>query len=297
MSSGATLRRVFDAAARLLPRRKLRRPLDVAPDMSRHRFLFIGGLHRSGTSVLHRLLSEHPDVSGFSGTGAKEDEGQHLQTVFPPARRFGGPGRFAFDPAASLTDPSLASAESRDRLLREWGAYYDLTKRVLLEKSPPNLIRSRYFRTLFPGSRFVFIVRHPICVALATQKWSRAALPELLLHWVMAHRRMVADCAGADDVIVLRYEEFAGEPQVFLEGIADHAGIGAFRSSATVSDRNADYLDRWSNECGSVAELVTTAMPELAPAIEAFGYALEPPFVRAIPESQVPWLRQPRTAR
>ena len=33
------------------------------------RMVFVCGLHRSGTSVVHRCLREHPEVSGFSDTG------------------------------------------------------------------------------------------------------------------------------------------------------------------------------------------------------------------------------------
>src|SRR4029453_6608815 len=74
-------------------------------------FVFVAGLHRSGTSVLFKCLKEHPAISGFDGTGAIEDEGQLLQTVYPPARVYGGPGRFGFDADAHLTETSsLASA-------------------------------------------------------------------------------------------------------------------------------------------------------------------------------------------
>ena len=59
-----------------------------------HRFVFLAGLHRSGTTLLARLLAAHPEISGFSGTGEPADEGQHLQSVYPAARVYGGPGRF-----------------------------------------------------------------------------------------------------------------------------------------------------------------------------------------------------------
>ncbi len=57
----------------------------VATDVGRHSLAFIAGLHRSGTTPLTRLLAAHSEVSGFSNTHVEEDEGQHLQQVYPSA--------------------------------------------------------------------------------------------------------------------------------------------------------------------------------------------------------------------
>src|SRR5207249_5367403 len=61
-----------------------------------HRFVFVGGLHRSGTSLMARTIAGHPEVSAFTGTGVPEDEGQHLQTVYPKPSARQQAGRFAF---------------------------------------------------------------------------------------------------------------------------------------------------------------------------------------------------------
>jgi hypothetical protein len=78
----------------------------VTGDVVAPRLLFIGGLHRSGTSLIHRCISRHPQVAGFHDTGVLEDEGQYLQSVYPLGQAYGGPGRFALDPRCHLTESS-----------------------------------------------------------------------------------------------------------------------------------------------------------------------------------------------
>ena len=77
----------------------------VAP-VRANRFVFIAGLHRSGTSLLFQCLRDHPEISAFRDTGVPEDEGQHLQTVYPRAAQWGGPGTFGFHPEAHMTEAS-----------------------------------------------------------------------------------------------------------------------------------------------------------------------------------------------
>jgi hypothetical protein len=67
--------------------------------------------------------------------------------------------------------------ENRQKLFEEWSRYWDVSKPYLLEKSPPNLIRTRFLQAMFPSSYFVVLLRHPIPVALATQPWGAIAFP------------------------------------------------------------------------------------------------------------------------
>ena len=70
----------------------------MRPAHGEPRHLFICGLHRSGTSPLHRLLRAQPGVSGMADPRAKEDEGQYLQQAVPIGEAFGGPGQFRVRP-------------------------------------------------------------------------------------------------------------------------------------------------------------------------------------------------------
>ena len=259
---------------------KRRKPLLQVPDTDNKKFVFIGGLHRSGTSILHRLLCEHPQTSGFSHTAVPENEGQHLQTVFKAAYEFGGPGEFAFHLDAHLTEHSaLINQNNKEKILTEWGAYYDMKKSVLLEKSPPNMIRSRFFRQMFPGSKFIFIVRHPIAVSLATEKWSNKTITERLLHWYTAHSIMMDDIDSADDCLVIRYEDFVRSPGHILDQICDLAGMRRFSASERVEDHNEKYFRDWNQRYESELRALQAVLPSNIPVLGHFGYSLGAPFV------------------
>jgi hypothetical protein len=45
-------------------------------------------------------------------------------------------------------------------------------------------VRSRYLQAHFPEAPFLFLLRHPVASAMASQKFvPGATLAELLLHW------------------------------------------------------------------------------------------------------------------
>lgn len=185
-----------------------------------HQFVFISGLHRSGTSVFFQSLKKHPEISGFSNTGAPEDEGQHLQSVFPPAADYGGPGKFGLQPEMHLTEKSpLVTEDNRNKLLNEWSQYWDTEKTVLLEKSPPNLIKMRFLQALFPQSKFIVIKRHPIATSLATKKWSRNSLYTLIKHWVVCHNIYQNDIDHLDYILEFKYEDYIGDHKKIMEEV------------------------------------------------------------------------------
>lgn len=65
----------------------------MAYQPEKHQLVFIGGLHRSGTTPVANWVAAHPQVSAFREAGVPENEGQHLQDVYEPAARYGGPGK------------------------------------------------------------------------------------------------------------------------------------------------------------------------------------------------------------
>ncbi|MEJ5915162.1 sulfotransferase [Pseudokineococcus sp. 1T1Z-3] len=220
------------------------------------RVVLVGGLHRSGTTPLAAALAAHPQVSGLSGTGVPHDEGQHLQDVYPPAITYGGSGRFARRPEAHLTESSpLATPDAGSRLLAAWRPYWDLSRPVLVEKSPPDMLMGRFVQQVLPGSALVVVVRHPVVVALGTRKWrslrtgdprKREPLTALVEHWMRAHRVLLEDLAHLRRAHVLHYEDLVRDPVAELARLQRFLRLdGPIPAESLLTGRSEAYAQQW----------------------------------------------------
>jgi Sulfotransferase family len=244
------------------------------------RLIFVAGLHRSGTTPLARALAAHPQVSGLTGTNVEEDEGQHVQDVYPVARTHGGPGRFALRPAAHLTETSpLASPDNAAKLWASWSRYWDVDRPFLLEKSPPNLIMGRFLQALFPGSALIVVIRHPVIVTLSTKKWApRTSMHRLMENWVEAHRLFRSDLPHLHRVTFVRYEDLVAQPASELARVGAALGLdGDVPAGLIQSSRSSSYEKRWADMAtGSMLERRRRASLErdFAAVAADYGYDL-----------------------
>jgi hypothetical protein len=254
-------------------------------EIATDRLVFVGGMHRSGTTPLADLLGEHEEVSGLRGTSAKMDEGQYLQDVYPPTRS--GMGRFALEPGAHLTEESpLVSQESARRMLSAWAPCWDLDRPLLVEKTPRNLIMGRFLEALFPGSALIVVVRHPIVVSLAMEKWNplisrsgrlHVTLSAQLENWTTAHRQLFDDMEHRSRVLVLRYEDLLHDTPGSLEKVREFLGLGApFRVPALDPARSQGYEATWEERQRSklpwVQGSIRRARAGYAAELARFGY-------------------------
>lgn len=218
--------------------------------MDNHQYIFITGLHRSGTSILFQCLRANPHMSGFRDTGVPEDEGQHLQTVFLPASAYGGPGKFGFNRKSHLTEMSnLVSDYNRSQLFNEWKKYWDLSKPILLEKSPINLLQMRFLQELFPNSYFIVIIRHPLATSYATQKWSKTSICSLIKHWLVCHETFLQDRQYINRLLTLKYENFVAVPQQTMDKIYSFLGLSSEDIQSQIhSGINEKYFLKWQKD-------------------------------------------------
>jgi hypothetical protein len=241
------------------------------------KLVFVGGLHRSGTTVVAECLTDHHEVSGFSNTGAEHDEGQFLQTVYPIARSYGGPGRFGFDNEARLTETSkLATVENALQLWREWSVLWDLNCSVLLEKSPPNLIRYRFLQAVFPNAYFVTVVRHPLAVAFATKKWSKTSMSSLVKHWLRCHDLWLEDSQVLSRQYAFKYEEFVSSPETILNSLFTYLDLKPIPLQREVINSNTRYFIKWKDRQRKwwSRYATNTLVSRFDKEVSRFGYSL-----------------------
>ncbi len=219
----------------------------MAEAWDKHRFVFICGLHRSGTTLLQRCLVESPDISGFKNTGVFEDEGQFLQSVYPIETAYGGTARMAFDPGVRLTEDSpLVCDRNREKLFREWSRHWDLSKSVLVEKTPSNLLRTRFLQAVFPRSYFIVLTRHPIAASLGSRKWSYTGLYAHIDHWIRAHELLEEDKGSLKRLYRTSYERLVIDCDRVLAEIAEFLELEPWRIGLDLRRGiNDAYFGEW----------------------------------------------------
>jgi Sulfotransferase family len=204
-----------------------------------HKFLFVGGLQRSGTTPLSNAFASLPDFSGMGDVPPRpgslaarvrswpKKEGKFIQNVIwyaPEGVPFKPTGRQCVSPLNSKG----TWAEQRPRansfgdsltaksvmLFEQWSAAWNMSSTWLVEKSPEDLLLFPVLDALLKPAHFILLMRHPAIDALAQSKWT-AKFPytRVVENWLRCNDYALADAmqlaARAANVRIVYYEHFA----------------------------------------------------------------------------------------
>ena len=141
----------------------------------------------------------------------------------------------------------------------------DLSKPVLVEKSPPNAARTRWFQKHFENAHFIGIVRNGYAVA---EGISRKGDPKSIKEgwpieksawqWARSNQLMLDDAEHLKHFHLLKYEDLATSPQETLDGIAKFLDLEPFpdvsKQTFAIHERKEGVKDMNANSIAKLSQ-------------------------------------------
>jgi len=255
--------------------------------------IFIGGVPRSGTTLMRAMLDAHPEVRCGEETRVVPRLLQmrsHWKKSQKESMRL---------EEAGLTDDVLASAISS--FILEVIARHGEPAPRLCNKDPFTLKSGQYLRQLFPNSKFLFMVRdgratvHSIISRKVTiTGFDLTSYRQCLQKWNAAISAMNDECKalGPNNCLPVIYEQLVLHPEKWLRKISNFLGVpwddkvlhheeqinkkGGISlskversSDQVIKPVNLEALSKW---VGHIPEDVVEDMASIAPMLAHFGY-------------------------
>merc|ERR1712126_324420 len=255
--------------------------------------IFIGGVPRSGTTLMRAMLDAHPEVRCGEETRVVPRLLQmrsHWKKSQKESMRL---------EEAGLTDDVLASAISS--FILEVVARHGEPAPRLCNKDPFTLKSGKYLRELFPNGKFLFMVRdgratvHSIITRKVTiTGFDLKSYRQCLTKWNAAITAMNEQCdqLGPKNCLPVIYEQMVLHPEQWLrkilsflelpwdDAVLHHeqqinkkGGISLSKversSDQVIKPVNLDALSKW---VGHIPDDVVAEMAEIAPMLKHFGY-------------------------
>ncbi|XP_042090693.2 protein-tyrosine sulfotransferase 2 isoform X5 [Ovis aries] len=255
--------------------------------------IFVGGVPRSGTTLMRAMLDAHPEVRCG-------EETRIIPRVLAMRQAWSKSGRekLRLD-EAGVTDEVLDAA--MQAFILEVIAKHGEPARVLCNKDPFTLKSSVYLSRLFPNSKFLLMVRdgRASVHSMITRKVTIAGFDlssyrDCLTKWNKAIEVMYAQCmeVGKDKCLPVYYEQLVLHPRRSLKVILDFLGIAwsdavlhhedligkpggvslskiERSTDQVIKPVNLEALSKWT---GHIPGDVLRDMAQIAPMLARLGY-------------------------
>ena len=232
-------------------------------DYRPEKWCFIVGCYNSGTTLLHAMLSQHPDVASMP------NEGQIFTDQLLKPKSVGLGRKWALQPELFRMDENCVTA-SADRIKRQWGPRMNHQGRtVCVEKTTINSARSRWLEKSFPNAHFIGIVRNGYAVAEGIRRKGHHPLEVAAEQWMRSNQIMLDDFEHLQRKIIVKYEDLAKNPISVFSQLLDFLGLPDVSSklgdkrwdiherSSQIRDMNHESFARLSDEDNSIIRSVT----------------------------------------
>jgi len=181
---------------------KVKRIFKKVPE---HKFLFILSPPYCGSTMLNKLLATSSSVS--ANNYRYTSEGQLLPTV----------RKIMYD-HNRRHEPDLDF--DWEFIKKEWLKYWDTTKPILSEKSPPNIIRAHSISKVFIPSYFIIFYRNPYAQSesfMRRNKNSAREAAELAVRFLKYQKKNINTL---ENKLIISYEQLTEQAEDFVQKIS-----------------------------------------------------------------------------
>ncbi len=184
------------------------------------KWVFIVGCYNSGTTLLHEILASNERI------GSMPWEGQFYQDQLPIPAHYGLSRLWALEPERFILSGNEKTDIDLDKLKRQWGgAFNDLSRDILIEKTPINAGRMKWLQKNFDNAYFIAIVRDGYAVSEGIRRKQGHSLADAAKQWCVSNRIMLDDLKEISNKLIITYEELSDDSNKTINKIAKFIGI------------------------------------------------------------------------
>ncbi|MDG2271288.1 MAG: sulfotransferase [Halioglobus sp.] len=169
-----------------------------------------------------------------------------------------------------------------------WESYWNKDKPVLLEKSPPNIIRTRDILANFEPVKFLIMVRNPYAHSEGLMRRNNMSVERAANFSMMCLRTQLNNACELDNALVLTYESLVLNPVKVRQKIADFIPSlndmnfeASFKLDSVEGTLTRPITDLNTQKIASLSADTIAAMNDVfsqhQKTVEAWGYELLTP--------------------
>ncbi|MGY4516829.1 tetratricopeptide repeat-containing sulfotransferase family protein [Lysobacter sp. HA18] len=209
----------------------------AAPQPGEPRVIFIVGMFRSGTSLIERVLTSHPDVV---------DGGETYQFTAAFRQAADSDGHGPIDLELVRRAAAVDFEQVRERFMR-YARWRVGGRGVLTEKLPSNFLNIPYILRAMPDATVVHLRRDPIDTCFSNLRtYFRGAAPyanapdDMARYYVAYERLMTHLCQQAPGRIVeVDYESFVGDADAGSRSLLEACGLDRVAENQVARDHRS----------------------------------------------------------
>lgn len=161
-----------------------------------NQYLFILSPPFCGSTLLTEIISTSKNVSCNNNIGLKE--GQHLPFVnnilFTDDR---------WDPNKKINWIKVKNL---------WNKYWDRSKHILLEKSPPNICRAKNINEVFNNAKYICLIRNPYAQIQSNIRRYNSNIIVATKKYLNYLKFQKDNIENLENILIITYEELTNSP-------------------------------------------------------------------------------------